>query len=201
MPGIFSAGHRQQTYPEPLKRMWRQYLVFSIVVLFLAIAGFTVNWFMPGRVLSNLSAVFLYAANIMAVNYLYRFGRFAYSRWRSVLFFLIAIGFIAALFRLQHWAGAAVLVTITMLGIPALYTAWFFKKKEKTNNDFLKLAWINVQFIAAWLEQLHIFSGGMVSVIISTALLQATYLHFWVQLRKKLSEHEKGWDFDRGMKP
>lgn len=180
--------------------MWPRYLIVSCIILFLAIVGVVLNAFLPGRLPTNVTTVFLYAADIMAVNYLYRFGRFAYTRWRNVLFMLLALGFAGILFRLQHWPYANVILSLPNLGIPVIYTIWFFGKKNQTTNDFLKLLWVILNFTNTWLEQMHIFSTGIYGTLVSTALLQFTYIQFWLILRKKLAERTGDWDFDKGIK-
>jgi len=180
--------------------MWPRYLIVSNIILFLAVAGLSVNWLFPNKELGNVATVLLYGANIMAVNYLYRFGRFAYTRWRRILFLLIAIGFVGLLLRFSHWPYAQLIITLPNLGIPVIYTIWFFRKREQTTNDFLKAVWIIIHFTATWLEQLHFFSAGIYTAIVSTLLLQFTYIQFWVILNDKLMQKEDDWDFERGIK-
>jgi len=113
---------------------------------------------------------------------------------------LLAVGFAGVLFRIQHWPYANVLISLPNLGIPVIYTIWFVGKKNQTTNDFLKLLWVTLNFTNTWLEQMHIFSTGLYGNLVSTALLQFTYIQFWFILRKKLAERTGDWDFDKGIK-
>lgn len=180
--------------------MWPRYLITSSIVLVLAITGLCINWFFPVPSLGNVATVLLTGANIMAVSYLYRFGRFAYTRWRRVLFLLIAIGFAGLLFRFTHLPYADFIISLPCLGLPLIYLIWFIGKREQTTNDFLKALWVTVHFMATWLEQMDIFSAGIYTTIVSTALLQFTYIQFWFITKKKREEREREWDFDKGIK-
>lgn len=166
----------------------------------LAIVGLCINWFFPVGSLGNVATVLLTGANIMAVSYLYRFGRFAYTRWRRVLFLLIAIGFAGMLLQFTHLPYAAFIISLPCLGVPVIYLIWFIGKGNQTTNDFLKALWVTVHFIATWLEQMGFFSAGVYGTIVSTGLLQFTYIQFWFILKRKLAEQEREWDFEKGIK-
>lgn len=55
---------------------------------------------------------------------------------------LVFIALIGALFKLQHWPGAGILIFFPLIGIAILYSLNFFLKAERQVLDFWKILWV-----------------------------------------------------------
>jgi hypothetical protein len=119
-----------------------QTLLVSVVLLIIAYLGYQFEIMEYGRVSSGLtliSSVLVYAG----VSLLLKNGKFAYSRYANLLNINAAIIIIGALFKIQHWPFADVLLIIGLFPIPVIYTLYFFTtKKEYSVIAFLKLVFV-----------------------------------------------------------
>ena len=69
-------------------------------------------------------------------------GTYTRTKYFKLNHIFIAFLIVGALFRIQHYKGASLLFLISSLGIITLYTIHFFRKKDKSIVDFLKLFWL-----------------------------------------------------------
>lgn len=117
-------------------------LLVNVILFIIAYLGYQFEVMEYGRVSSGLtliSSVFVYAS----VSLLLKNGKFAYSKFANLLNISAAIIIIGALFKIQHWPFADVLLIISLLSIPIIYTLYFFTtKKEYTVIAFLKLVFV-----------------------------------------------------------
>ncbi len=61
--------------------------------------------------------------------------------FRLVLLFVSLI-LVGVLFKIEHWAGADLLLISGLAGEAVAYTSWFYSKKAKKRLDILKLLWV-----------------------------------------------------------
>ena len=69
--------------------------------------------------------------------------------------FLIAIVIVGAMFKIMHWPGSAIILTIGLIGIPSVYLFRFIKKPIKRQLDIMKLVWVITAYITALGVTLH----------------------------------------------
>jgi hypothetical protein len=98
--------------------MWTKYFILNMIILCIAVIGVASTWIVPIDIVGWLSTKLLIIANLMAVYYLWSFGKMSRSSWRRGIFLLIAVYIIGALFKVQHWPAADIICSIAFLGIP-----------------------------------------------------------------------------------
>ena len=101
----------------------------------------------------------LSGAQFFAAVLILRFGTITKSvLWRFVKF-LFGVACIGVMFKILHWAGADIILPVSMLAIALLYLIHFVKKPKKNHLDILKLLWIVSAFtikpmiLAHWLDR------------------------------------------------
>ena len=176
--------------------MWPKYFLTTIILLIVACCGLVSTWIFPNELVGTISTKLLIVANLLAIYYLFRFGRLSKSNWRRPFFLLLAIYIIGALAKIQHWPISNVLVSIAFLGIPLLYVFWFSAKRTKDMGDKLKLLWVSVHFPLTWIEFIHLpVNIGSWATVLSSGLLQFTFVYCFMQ-QKALDKQNRKWDFD-----
>ena len=104
---------------------------------------------------------------------------------------LIAVFLIGALFKLQHYPGADVLLSIGLLGIAALYPVRFARKSSKRVKDYIKVLFVVVFAVWNWINLMHIpfpvyFRTGL-NIILWALLLSEGFDFFYF----------KNWEYPR----
>ncbi len=92
------------------------------------------------------------------------------------IMFCWAIVTIGALLKIMHWPGAAIMLTVGLIGIAAIYTIRFIKKTTKTQLDIMKWVWVVVAYISALCLVMHWIPRPMMNL--SNLLMLATVIHF-----------------------
>ncbi|MDR1678208.1 MAG: hypothetical protein LBR81_00290 [Prevotellaceae bacterium] len=65
-----------------------------------------------------------------------------------ILRIIIAIFIVGILFKVQHWPGAAIILSISVSALLITYLVRFITKKEKKLLDWLKVIWLSLYFIS-----------------------------------------------------
>lgn len=97
---------------------------------------------------------------------------------------LIAIILIGILFKLQHYQGAGIILTIGLMGFPALYTFRFAWKSSKRFKDFIKLVLVISLALGSYFKLMHypyadyLLTVREVSLLIWLVLEGVDYFYF-----------------------
>lgn len=111
--------------------------------LFVILIGIILNLFYQtkeiGYVLLNIGAV---VGQLSGIYLLFRNSMLQTTVFWKIIKFFIGLTILGALFKIQHWVGAGILLLISQLGICATYTIRFLLKKYKKRLDILKFLYI-----------------------------------------------------------
>ena len=69
-----------------------------------------------------------------------------YFRYVSIFIAIIIFG---SMFKIMHWPGSAIILTIGLIGVPIIYLIRFINKPIKNQIDIIKLAWVVIAYITA----------------------------------------------------
>lgn len=174
------------------------FFVISLIMLGLTVAG-TVMELMGFFFEVNFLTIARALAFIMPVHYLLHYGYMITTRWKAGFYLLFSLFIMGVLAKVQHWGISDVLLTISILGVPALYLVYFYFKPFKAFNDILKLIGILIYFPYLWMVyMLHVQS--QYAAILIFALLYYTYIDFRKiqKTREAIIEGDSDeWDFER----
>jgi asparagine N-glycosylation enzyme membrane subunit Stt3 len=109
---------------------------------------------MPIAMLEMLFYITSVATSFITVYSMYTTGILRYSPLRRVILLLFSAGILAALFKLQHWAGGNTMLPIVIGAVAVVYTIHFIRKQSKNLSDILKFGWISTAAIVA-IGKLH----------------------------------------------
>lgn len=168
-PGV-NEGH-------PVQPRWWRRLIWSIGVgavgLVMGLA-FRVSQD-HSRYGARLTEVLLATASLLGLSVLVSSSTLKRSRaWRyiSIATAIIVIG---ALFKIQHWPGADMLVAIGSFAIMVSYGLHYARKIRKRWSDHLKLLWVLTWVSSSLIRFLHLVSW-------SGAMQFASFVLMWTAL-------------------
>ena len=96
-----------------------------------------------------------------------------YFRFISIF---IAIVIVGAMFKIMHWPGSAIMLTIGLMGIPSIYTFRFINKSVKRQLDIMKLIWVLTTYITALGVIMHWLPRDI--SYLPNVIMLATTIHF-----------------------
>ena len=76
-----------------------------------------------------------------------------YWKFLMLSFVILIIG---AMFKILHWPGTSILISISIFSIMTIYSFRFYKKESKQRIDFLKLIWVLMAFSIDGLTLFHL---------------------------------------------
>lgn len=126
--------------------------------------------------ITHIAPVFLIAA----------LGSFVHSRYVRILYFLLGVMCIGAMLTVVHWPYGRILILITLMGIPVVYTSYFISKTQKTILDTTKLVYIVLLYMAIAFRFYHLPYAILLQVasfIFFYVLLILFLLQFYKQLQ------------------
>ena len=107
---------------------------------------------------------------------LIRNGTLTKTIYFKFIMFCWAIITIGALFKIMHWPGGAIMLTVGTLGITVIYTIRFIKKTTKTQLDIMKWVWVVVAYTSGLCLIMHWIPRPMMNL--SNLIMLATVIHF-----------------------
>ena len=114
------------------------------------------------------------AAHVVPLLIIIAMGSFVHSASIRFVYFLLGLLCTGALFKIMHWPDARVLIATGLIGIPLVYTLFFFRKQQKTALDTTKLTYAVIACAAAALRIFHLPYAAVLQV--------AAFLFFYVLL-------------------
>jgi hypothetical protein len=109
---------------------------------------------------------------LIALHLLIKHGTLLHTsiwRYMRLAFGVVILG---ALFKIQHWPGAGIIVTAGLLAIAILYVIHYATKTIKRWSDHLKALWVVLAFSVSITDFLHLLSWG-------DYLKAAAFMIFW----------------------
>lgn len=102
----------------------------------------------------------LFSSGFSLINFLGLILIFKNSTIRNTIYFNFILGFIAviivgAMFKILHWPGSAIMLSIGLFGITIVYSLRFIAKPKKVPLDVMKLLWMITSNITALCVFLH----------------------------------------------
>lgn len=98
-------------------------------------------------------------------------GTFYATRLFKLLGISIALICVGALFKIQHYPGASMIMTAGMGSIVIFYLVHFLKKRSKVIQDYTKMLFVWLLPTGAMLQILHFPYGMEVSLFTSVTLI------------------------------
>lgn len=149
-------------------------LILFLLALLTIILSFTTS--ISAWTLSLFQGFAFLGIDIFGLIFLIRNGTF-----RKTIFLKITIGFLALtalgiLFKIMHWPGTKLCLTIGLIGIIITYAIHFSKKITKKRQDILRLIWVLSSSIISWTILMHIFQGNFTHI--SNSILYITIADF-----------------------
>lgn len=180
-------------------KIWTAGFIAGIIIFTVALALQVQAYYFPEHLPGGFAYGSLTIANLWAINYLYRYGSFARSRYRNAVYLFTSAFFIATLLRIQHWPGSNLILLVTWGSIAAAYTLWFSMKENKGLTDVLKLIWVVAFCCVALLRSLNLVQIGIVGIMLPAALLFYLYIRFHIERVKKPAPMAEEWDFNKDL--
>lgn len=132
-----------------------------------------------------------FAGSLLGLVFLISYGTIYYRPvYANILKGLIGLTILGALFKIQHWVMANMLLSISFLSIPLLYTVHFFTKPKKHLLDFSKLLFVLCQFAGAYLLIFH-YPYGYVFSILATSFFIITLLIIVLSKKRAVDQKEE----------
>lgn len=151
-------------------------LIILLIATLIALGGLValiLTQFEKGGLFLSLGLSFV---NLFGLILLLRNSSLTKTIYIRIISFLIAIIIIGAMFKIMHWPGSAIMLSIGLIGIPIVYSFRFIKKTVKQLLDILKLAWVVTITIIALGVTLHWFPRDL--TYLPNIIMLATIVHF-----------------------
>lgn len=151
-------------------------LILLLIAALIALGGLIeliLTQFEKGGLFLSLGLSFV---NLFGLILLLRNSSLTKTIYIRIISILIAIIIIGAMFKIMHWPGSSIMLSIGLMGIPSVYSFRFIKKPVKQLLDILKLAWVVTSTIIALGVILHLFPRDL--TYLPNIIMLATILHF-----------------------
>ena len=133
----------------------KQYL-YSIAVLFIiGLIIFIISLLQTSSFLQSVANFCFGIMGILSTLFVLRTGTFRKTIFFNITMALFCITTIGILFKISHWVGANIILSIGLLGVIINYTLRFFTKPVKLYPDYLKLLFVTTLFARAWCMIMH----------------------------------------------
>ena len=156
--------------------------LFLIAVPLLYIATILFNFVLPQ---SGFAYPSIFLLCLIGLGYMYQVGKFRHVLLGRIFFFSIATIIIGALFKLQHWTYGSLIYLFGVVAAIIIYNAHFIKKPAKQLLDWLKVVFINIQFIASAFGLNHWPYSYEMRVVASFVFLLLIAYFYWMVLKNK----------------
>jgi hypothetical protein len=132
-----------------------------------------------------------FAGSLLGLVFLISYGTIYYRPvYANILKGLIGVTILGALFKIQHWVMADILLSISFLSIPVVYLVHFLTKPRKHLVDFSKLLFVLCQFTGAYLLIFH-YPYGDVFSILATSFFIITLLIIVLSKKRAVVQKEE----------
>ena len=151
-------------------------LILILIATLIALGGlFTLmlTFFETGGLFLSFG---LSLVNLLGLIMLIRNSSLTKTIYFRFISFLIAIVIVGAMFKIMHWPGSAIMLTIGLLGIPSVYAFRFINKPIKRQLDIMKLVWVLTAYITALGVTMHWFPRDL--TYLPNVIMLATIIHF-----------------------
>ena len=118
----------------------------------------------------------LSVVNLLGLILLIRNSSLTKTIYFKFISILIAIIIFGAMFKIMHWPGSAIMLTIGLIGIPCVYTFRFINKPTKLPIDIMKLIWVLSAYITALGVTMHWLPREL--TYLPNVIMLATLIHF-----------------------
>ena len=127
---------------------------------------------------SSLVEVLLASGTLLGLSALASSSTLKGSAYGKLINMAIAVTVIGALFKIQHWPGANVLVTGGMIAVLITYCFHYARKATKRASDHMKLGWGVTWIGSSLVKFLHLLSWADQIRSVSFLLLWTTMILF-----------------------
>ena len=132
------------------------YISVIAIGLLIALGGFLASEFTEDPKAEPLIYIGLWISELTGFFMLLLNGTFIRTKYFRILKGVIAIVFVAAIFKIMYLAYSNWIMMIAIMGIIATYFFSFLNKPIKKRLDYLKLAWVIVAYTYGFLTYLHL---------------------------------------------
>lgn len=154
----------------PNKMSNRNYISLLVFLFSFSVLAFVISVFTVHAVWKHLADGFLFLTNVFSFFFLLKNSSFRRTVYYVIAVLLLSITCIGILFKIMHWPGVAILLTVGLCGLSILYTLRFFLKQNKTRQDFLRALLIASSALLYWSALMHILTPRLL-IIPSVVLL------------------------------
>ncbi len=128
-------------------------MIASIVTAVLYVSAFflSLDNNAPGLVLSALIIVAFFGWMALV----FSTSTIKATYYWGILMVLFSVLIIGALFKIQHWEGASLIITLSVYSTVAVYMVRFITKKRKTLLDVLKLLLVIIYSASYYMRVMH----------------------------------------------
>lgn len=123
-------------------------LILILIAFMIFLFGLIINLSGDAAFGSVWVSLGLSFVNLLGINLLVKNGTLRKTTYFKLISVFIGLLIFGAMFKVMHWPGASIILIISLIGIPLIYTIHFLKKTIKNILDFLKLAWVLTPYIA-----------------------------------------------------
>ena len=102
------------------------------------------------------------------------------AKYLKAFYFLIAIQFVAAILKVQHWPGFEAISILSSIGFIITYSYRFICKTNKENWDLIKLCWVILAFSNSFFTGKYIMIGEIL-YIASINIFLCIIFHFLLE--------------------
>lgn len=149
-------------------------LILIGIMIIAMIVGWIMSILLPENYLANIILNFgLIVGQLLGLIMLVHNGTISTTIYWKIIKFCIGVAMIGAMFKIQHWVGANIILTTSFICIAITYSVRFFRKTKKEHLDILKFLWIVTAYICSALILQH---------LIPSEIMTIAFLLFWLTI-------------------